>query len=345
MKEYYGNYLGLCLNNNDPEKRGRVQVFIPHILPNLYKDWNEAEEDIKILCVGNNIPDSLNGKTVEKLMTILPWAESASPVMGSSSPGDLVNNNQYVQSPTPLLNEDVTDKPFNYTGETGNPIFNDGISAEGLQPFVQERLGAFAGQFPNAVITSTSREGTGSNHNTGRAMDIRTTGVDEATVQEYIKWWSTAGGATEIGYELNKPGQPHLHVGFRTDGKRTAFNVGEAPQWWNEFAGTFRASSDAPTYLRHSTSGHLAAASPHQNENPVGTSKQSNQGGIANPTVQGGDQFQTVGNAEDSTPLQEILPTSSGSSGTQKLDSSAGVKALLAAIGAGESGFNKNEAN
>jgi len=47
MKQYFGNYLGLCVGNNDPEKRGRVQIFIPHIMPALFKDWNEAQEDTK----------------------------------------------------------------------------------------------------------------------------------------------------------------------------------------------------------------------------------------------------------------------------------------------------------
>ena len=52
-------YLGICINNNDPEKRGRVQIFIPHIMPTLYKGWNEDKQDINISCVGDNLPDGL----------------------------------------------------------------------------------------------------------------------------------------------------------------------------------------------------------------------------------------------------------------------------------------------
>lgn len=98
MKQYFGNYLGLCVGNNDPEKRGRVQIFIPHIMPALFKDWNEAGEDIRLLCVGDNIPDSLPGPIVQKLTKMLPWAEAASPILGTSSPGSLVNNS-FNQSP------------------------------------------------------------------------------------------------------------------------------------------------------------------------------------------------------------------------------------------------------
>jgi len=122
MKQLYGNYLGLCINNNDPEKRGRVQVFIPHIMPLLFENWNEVGEDIKLVCVGDNLPDSLPAPVVEKLMKILPWAESASPILGTSSPGNLLTQigsaiggavqavgNFFNQSPVPQpLGEDAT---------------------------------------------------------------------------------------------------------------------------------------------------------------------------------------------------------------------------------------------
>lgn len=98
MKQYLGNYLGLCVNNDDPERRGRVQIFIPHIMPALFKDWNEAGEDIQLLCVGDNIPQSLPGYIVDKLKKILPWSECASPILGISSPGSLIENN-FNQSP------------------------------------------------------------------------------------------------------------------------------------------------------------------------------------------------------------------------------------------------------
>jgi hypothetical protein len=98
MKQYYGNYLGLCINNNDPQKRGRVQVFIPHILPNLSEGWNELGQDLEVSIVGDNVPQSLPPEILEKLTKILPWCEAASPVAGTSSPGSLANN-YFNQSP------------------------------------------------------------------------------------------------------------------------------------------------------------------------------------------------------------------------------------------------------
>lgn len=92
MREYNSNYLGLVINNNDPLYRGRVQVFIPHIMPALYDGWNKEGKDIHITCVGDNIAEGLTSDIVAKLVKILPWAEAASPIIGSSSPGGVLSN-------------------------------------------------------------------------------------------------------------------------------------------------------------------------------------------------------------------------------------------------------------
>ena len=82
--------MGLCINNNDPEQRGRVQIFIPHIMPALYDGWNKEGLDIDITCVGPNLQNGLTNEQIIKLRQILPWAESASPICGGSAPGDLL---------------------------------------------------------------------------------------------------------------------------------------------------------------------------------------------------------------------------------------------------------------
>ena len=87
LKQYYGNYLGICINNIDPERRGRVQIFIPHIMPSLYEEWNKEGKDITIECVGNNLPNGLSKPLIDKLIKILPWAEGALPVVGTSVAG------------------------------------------------------------------------------------------------------------------------------------------------------------------------------------------------------------------------------------------------------------------
>lgn len=86
-------YLGLCINNDDPEKRGRVQIFIPHVMPALYDGWTKEGADIQLNCVGDNLPQGLTADIVERLVMILPWAECASPVLGTSAPGNLYPGN------------------------------------------------------------------------------------------------------------------------------------------------------------------------------------------------------------------------------------------------------------
>jgi hypothetical protein len=92
MKVYYGNYLGMVINNSDPEYRGRVQVFVPHVMPALYDGWNKEGVDIKISCVGSNIPEGLTPEIHARLVKILPWAEAASPIIGASAPGNLFSD-------------------------------------------------------------------------------------------------------------------------------------------------------------------------------------------------------------------------------------------------------------
>jgi hypothetical protein len=91
MKTYNSMYLGMCINNNDPERRGRVQIFIPEIMPALYENWNADGEDIEITCVGDNMPQGLKTEVVDRLRKILPWAEAASPIVGTSAPGNVVS--------------------------------------------------------------------------------------------------------------------------------------------------------------------------------------------------------------------------------------------------------------
>ena len=92
MKQYNSMYLGVVINNNDPEKRGRVQVFVPHIMPALYENWNKEGKDIQINCVGDNMINGITSDMIYHLSEILPWAESASPIVGSSSTGNLITS-------------------------------------------------------------------------------------------------------------------------------------------------------------------------------------------------------------------------------------------------------------
>jgi len=86
MNEYIGMYLGIVVQNNDPEYRGRVKVYVPHIQANVYQNWFEEIKDRSFRFPGNNIQSDLE-KILPELKTILPWAENAMPSVGTSGSG------------------------------------------------------------------------------------------------------------------------------------------------------------------------------------------------------------------------------------------------------------------
>ena len=87
---YYGNYAAIVLQNNDPERRGRVKIFVPHISPTVYKGWNEIDKDKQFKFVGLNIQSDLT-PVLEDLKRILPWADCAAPLVGANTIGRFNN--------------------------------------------------------------------------------------------------------------------------------------------------------------------------------------------------------------------------------------------------------------
>jgi hypothetical protein len=88
---YNSMYMGIVIQNNDPQYRGRVKVFVPHITPTVYKNWIENSDqqpavDRVFKFIGSNIGSDLTN-IIDDLKLILPWAEVASPITGESSAG------------------------------------------------------------------------------------------------------------------------------------------------------------------------------------------------------------------------------------------------------------------
>jgi GH24 family phage-related lysozyme (muramidase) len=260
MKKVSGNHLGIVVNTTDPENRGRVQVFVPHISTTLYSGWNENLKDIKFKTFTSDV---FTDEIKQRLWSLLPWAEAAVPCWGGGT-GAPIDESTGLPMPIP------TDQAFASQGPSGTIRYKSGISGDGLQGFVKERTAAFFGQFPNATITSTTggRHSAGSLHYSGRAIDIRTYDQNPETIRQMVNWWGTVGGATEIGYEVNSS-SPHLHIGFRTDGRRTAFNVGSTPSWWGGFASGFRNGSLQQSPTNPGTSQAIATASVNPRSVPA----------------------------------------------------------------------------
>ena len=280
MKKVSGNHLGIVINTTDPENRGRVQIFIPHISTTLYSGWNENLKDIKFKTFSSDV---FTDEIKQRLWSLLPWAEAAVPCWGGGT-GAPIDESTGLPMPIP------TDQAFSNQGPSGTIKYKSGISGDGLQGFVKERTAAFFGQFPNATITSTTggRHTAGSLHYSGRAIDIRTYDQDPETIRQMVNWWGTVGGATEIGYEVNSA-SPHLHIGFRTDGRTTAFNVGSTPSWWGGFANSFRNGSlpSAPTNPGTSQPIQTASVDPRKvpAKDGLNNTKGEREGGVTGPSI------------------------------------------------------------
>lgn len=86
MKNYPSIYLGIVVQNNDPEYRGRVKVWVPHVNAGIYNKWAELKQDRNFKFPGQNINSDLE-LIINDLKDELPWAELCSPVVGESASG------------------------------------------------------------------------------------------------------------------------------------------------------------------------------------------------------------------------------------------------------------------
>lgn len=79
MKKYPGIYIGLVVNTNDPEKRGRVQVFVPNVSTTLFSGWNKDGKNLSFTTASFTPP------ILDRLKNLLPWSEVASNFWGGST--------------------------------------------------------------------------------------------------------------------------------------------------------------------------------------------------------------------------------------------------------------------
>lgn len=86
MKTYPSIYLGVVVANNDPEYRGRIKVWVPHINAGVYNKWEALKQDRNFKFPGLNINSDLS-LIINDLKDSLPWAEYCAPVVGENSSG------------------------------------------------------------------------------------------------------------------------------------------------------------------------------------------------------------------------------------------------------------------
>lgn len=85
---YGGFYVGIVVQNNDPDKRGRVKVYVPEHGPsvNILDEMLKTGELLEFKFPGNNNSEKFT-KALQDLKNALPWAEYAGPIFGGNSSG------------------------------------------------------------------------------------------------------------------------------------------------------------------------------------------------------------------------------------------------------------------
>jgi len=122
IEKYNSIYLGIVVQNNDPEYRGRIKVWVPHISVNVYNKWNQLKQDQTFAFPGSPGGENLS-LILGDLKDQLPWAEFSSPIMGASTGGYY---NAYSDT------NSVSDAPINY-GQPGTN-FSNSSSATQIDP-------------------------------------------------------------------------------------------------------------------------------------------------------------------------------------------------------------------
>ena len=120
MKKYYGNHIGIVIQNNDPEKAGKIKIFIPHISSTIYNNWVGKGENKTLKFIGNNINEDLT-EVLDDLKKITPWADCAAPLVGESSSGRFNNFNLTGSVSDSNFLDTVTSATSALTGEGAAP--------------------------------------------------------------------------------------------------------------------------------------------------------------------------------------------------------------------------------
>lgn len=122
MKEL-GMYMGIVIMNNDPEKMGRVKVYVPGINGSMYDNWNGDPMNKEFSFIEESLIPIL-----EPLREDLPWAECATGLFSGNTdkfnvnltPEDLERPSDELVKAPPLDSfgyEDYT--PGDYSGSAG----------------------------------------------------------------------------------------------------------------------------------------------------------------------------------------------------------------------------------
>jgi hypothetical protein len=217
MNSVLGNHIGLVVNNQDPEGRSRLQIFIPHLSNTIYKSWNESLQDVSFKTFSE---DLFTGELKETILSTLPWAEAAVPIWGGGTGAPVYDSGEIA----PIPSDQYVDTGAE--GESLPPIEGDADEplppvGGGIQPFPFQG----GGQPPPSVEPPLPEFGSGDVVPTGGGAIIPMEGgaivaPDDLPPDQAPAWeedsdnreWNPKNGINnpnaEFGPETARVGQP-----------------------------------------------------------------------------------------------------------------------------------------
>lgn len=149
MEKYTQNYKGIVLQNDDPDKMGRVKVWVPQISMTLYDKWNnDRDNDKSFTGLGANLNSALTPEILQRLKNALPWASTKQPFIGMSAPGLYNNDVNYTEQG----NDSDQSTQQVVTNKTANPAQSKNNGSKGLAEALKPTVKAP----PNAQTASNN---------------------------------------------------------------------------------------------------------------------------------------------------------------------------------------------
>lgn len=340
----YGNYLGIVINREDPEYRGRVQVWIPHLTNTLHSEWNDELKNKSF----KHIHDSgaLTPKLVQELKNVLPWAECAAPIIGGGTSATyndqtgITDTNPHKTLVNPISNVSGTTKDnVKYAFSSGT--VRDQLIQDDLMNKLSEASYAAYGPDAKVIIYSGGQDeiGTGTKrtgstrHDNGYAADVYIQKDGRYLAGEELSpmiqhWLGNKNGG--VGYGMLKDGQKAgLHLDIRTPDQGSQYSS----SYWN-YQGK---GTDEPSIVQAVNRGNLGIL-PTSQYIPDSIVTKTAMDAAEIPGT-------TVNPAANATSADRTVKDAYSSDLTSRYDSlNPNVKKALYGLGMAETGFNPTEA-
>lgn len=243
MRAYNGMYLGIVIQNNDPEKRGRVKVYVPEISGSVYKEWLKDTTTDKSF----NFPDKNSdlNTILPELKNIIPWADNAMPMIGATGSG---RYNAYKETGTISdsnkvdLIEPEPDRVDGIEFET-SPLNTEGLGEAPGKIYEDAKYGVHDAFTNNSEDIQYPDSPTGEWSNTNRdgdeelAVGERLNGVNRPNRHAYNYKPSTYSNCAKGGFSIPNVGS-HVWVFFE-NGKPLSPVVFAASYGENDWRGIY----------------------------------------------------------------------------------------------------------